>query len=118
LIDIYKLICDTLFTLGYPVREQGTFGENEAFPETFITYQIIDSPNAGYADNLPTSTIEKVQFTLYSKKPALKQSADNLFKSVLLPAGFLRVGGRDLTFNKDTGHYAFTSDYKFYESEV
>lgn len=115
--NIYELIYNTLISLGYPVREQGTFGENETLPETFITYQIINETNDTHYDNKIASTITRVQLVLYSKKPAIKQSADQLFRSVMLPAGFLRVSGRDLPFNSSTGHYGYTSDYIFYKEE-
>ncbi len=117
MINIYALVNDTLKTLGYPVREQGTYKPTDTQPETHVTYQLIDSPNNSHADNQPTSQTTRVQVTLYSKKPALKQGADTAFKSVMLPAGFMRVGGRDLPFNAATGHYAYTCDYRFHEME-
>lgn len=116
--NIYELIYNTLTQLGYPVREQGTFKTNETLPETFITYQIILSTDNAHYDNAPASTTTRIQLALYSKKPAIKQNADNLFRSVMLPAGFLRISGRDLPFNQNTGHYGYTSDYNYYETEV
>jgi len=115
LINIYDLTYDTLSPLGYPVKEQGTLGST--LPETFITYQLISSPNGGHADNKPTSVKPLMQITLYSKKPSIKQGADALLKSVMLPAKFMRAGGRDLPYSAVTGHYAFTSDYRFYDLE-
>lgn len=87
-------------------------------PETLVTYQIIDQPNGAHADNRPGSTIHRIQVAMYSKRPALTQGADAAIKAVLLPAGFLRVTGRDLPYAPDTGHYGYTSDYRLYESEV
>lgn len=115
--NIYSIIYDTLSTLGYPIKEQGSYSKDDILPETFITYQVIDSPNNSFADNKPTSITTRVQLAFYSLKPVLKQSANETFKSVMIPAGFLRASGRDLPFNKDTGHYGYTSDYNFYESE-
>lgn len=115
--EIHSLIYNTLVALGYPVREQGTFAPDATLPETFITYQIIDQPNDTHYDNVPASTTTRVQVALYSKRPAIKQAADQTLKSVMLPAGFLRVSGRDLPFSSSTGHYGYTSDYRFYETE-
>jgi hypothetical protein len=117
LTNIYSLVYDTLLAMGYPVKEQGTYSAGATLPETHVTYQIIDSPNNSHADNAPTSQTTRVQVTLYSKKPALKQGADEAFKAVLLPAGFMRAGGRDLPFAQATGHYAYTCDYRFYDTE-
>lgn len=115
--DIYALITDTLSALGYPVREQGTYAPDAMLPETFVTYQLVDSPNTSHADNVPTSQTTRLQVTMYSRKPAHKQGADAAFKTVMLPAGFLRVGGRDLPYSEATGHYAYTCDYRYYDSE-
>lgn len=115
--NIYAIVCGTLETLGYPVSEHGTYGKEETLPESFVTYQLIDSPNSSYADNRPTSQTTRVQVNVYSKRPAIKQGADAALKAVLLPAGFLRVSGRDLPFDAATGHYGFTSDYRYYDME-
>ncbi|MBU5670251.1 hypothetical protein [Paenibacillus brevis] len=114
MINIYAVTYTALESLGYPVREQGTYAPNETLPEAFVTYQIIDSPNNSAADNLPTSQTTRVQVNLYSRDPDIKQGADGLLKSVMLPAGFLRAGGRDLPFSLQTGHYGYTCDYRYY----
>lgn len=116
MINIYALICDTLQPLGYPVQEQGTYAPNERLPETFVTYQIIDQSSYSHADNAPTSQTDRVQVVLYSRDPSLKQSANEAFMGVMLPAGFMRVSGRDLPYASSTGHYAYTSDYRYYDS--
>jgi len=115
--DIYKKIYDALDALGYPVREQGTYALGETLPETHITYQIIGQPNITHYDNAPASTTTRVQISLYSKKPAIKQAADTTLKAVMLPAGFRRASGRDLPFDQKTRHYGYTSDYKYHEME-
>lgn len=116
MINIYELTYDTLASLGYPVKEQGTLGKE--LPETFVTYQLIDSPPTGHADNRATGVSYRMQITLYSTSPTIKQGADAAFKAVMLPAKFMRVGGRDLPFDPKTGHYAYTCDYRYYDMEV
>lgn len=115
MINIYELIYYTLSPLGYPVREQGTFAQGEEQPETFVTYQLINQGSGSHADNLPTSQTSRVQVTLYSRMPELKQGADAALRGVMLPAGFMRVGGRDLPYAQSTGHYAYTCDYRYYD---
>ena len=116
--NVYKTIYDTLATLGYPVREQGAYAPDEILPETHITYQLVEDADAAHYDNIPAGKSSRIQLTLYSKDPAVKQSADSTLRSVLVPAGFMRVSGRDLPYEKETGHYAYTSDYRYYESEA
>ena len=98
--------------MGYEVRQHGTYAEGEQLPNTFVTYQLIDSPNASHADNRPTSTTYRVQVNLYSRDPELVQGADVAFRAALIPAGYMRAGGRGLPYNTATGHYGFTSDYR------
>lgn len=114
--NIYAAIFGALETLGYPVHEHGTYAPDESLPETFVTYQIIDSPNNSFADNEATSQTTRVQVNLYSRDPEIKQGADGMIKSVMLPVGFLRVGGRDLPYSIQTGHYGYTCDYRFYDA--
>ncbi|MDP4095472.1 hypothetical protein OIN60_01525 [Paenibacillus sp. P96] len=113
--NMYALIYDTLLQLGYPVREQGTYAEGEVLPETFVTYQVIDTPDVSHADNLPTAWTVRIQVALYSKKPAIKQGAEAAIRDVMLPADFMRIGGRDLPYSQATGHYAYTCDYRYYD---
>jgi hypothetical protein len=115
--NIYELICNTLKPLGYPVKEQGTYPSGTNLPETYITYFLVDRPNKSSYDNKPASETIRIQLALYSRRPSVKQNADELFKSVMLPGGFLRIGGRDLPFSESTGHYAYTCDYRYYEME-
>ena len=112
--NIYKAIYDALSSLGYQVREQGTYAEDEVLPETLITYQLIDEPDSAHYENIPVGKISRFQVAMYSKDPVIKQSADNLLRSVMFPAGFMRASGRDLPFDKDTGQYGYTSDYRYF----
>lgn len=115
--NIYKKIVDTLESLGYTIREQGTYRSGETLPETFITFFVLDSLDISHADNKPTGITYRVQVTFYSKKPLLVQEADTIIKNLMIPADFMRVSGKPLPYNKETGHYAWTTDYRLYESE-
>lgn len=115
--NIYNLISNTLSSLGYSVREQGSYKSGETLPETFITFLIIDSPGVGYADNRSTGRSTRVQISLYSKKPNIVQNADSNIKNLMLNVGFMRMGGGALPFDKETGHYSWRTDFKYYELE-
>lgn len=115
--NIYKTIYDTLSPLGYDVREQGAYGEDEALPATLITYQLITKSDITHTDNEPTSSITRVQVALYSTDPEIKQDADATLWAVMKPAGFLRMGGRDLPYDHTTGHYGYVCEYRFHQKE-
>lgn len=114
MIDIYATTYSALEAIGYPVREQGTYAPGEMLPDTHITYQLIDSPSNSHADNLPTSTTYRVQVNVYSRDPAITQGADGMLRAALMPVGFMRGGGRGLPFDRETGHYGYASDYRYY----
>lgn len=117
MVNIYEKITSTLASFGVPIREQGSYKPQEILPDTFITFLIINSPYVGFADNLPTSRITQIQISVYSTKPSIIQSADENIKSLMMPAGFMRLSGRPLPFEHITGHYAWTSYYRLYEME-
>lgn len=117
MINIYGHTYSTLTGLGYPVREQGSYGPQETLPDTHVTYFIVDQDDAAHADNRPTSVIHSVQVALYSKDPAIVQTADQTLWSVMAPAGFMRGRGRALPFDGDTGHYGYVRTYNFYDME-
>jgi hypothetical protein len=114
LTDIKALTSNTLSLIGYSVIEAGTYSEGDALPETYIAYQLIYDDDRGHYNNAPTSIAWRIQTTLYSKDPSIRNGAREALNNVMLPAGFLRVpGGRDLDFSKTTGHYAYTTDYRY-----
>lgn len=117
MINIFELVTDTLSPLGYPVREQGSYGPNAKLPETLITYQLIASDNETHADNMPTSTTYRVQVALYSTRPGIVQAAEQTIRPVMLAAGFMRASGRSLPTDRDTGHYGYVTDYNYYDME-
>ncbi|MPM27249.1 hypothetical protein SDC9_73759 [bioreactor metagenome] len=117
--NIYALVCGTLEPVGFPVGKQGSFSaeDEKNLPETYITYQVIDTPSKSYADNRPTGRSTRIQLTMYSSNPELTQGADSTFKAVMIPAGFMRVGGRDLPYDPSTGRGGYTCDYRYYDME-
>lgn len=115
--NIYEIIENTLAPLGYQVREQGSYGPAEQLPETFITYTYVDDSNDTHADNKPTSTTYLMRVILYSSDPVKIQNANDTLKSVMIPAGFLRAGGRRIPLEEESGKYGYSCDYRYYEEE-
>jgi hypothetical protein len=115
--NIFDIIGAALDASGYVYRQQGSFAPDEVLPETFITYQVIFKEDIAHACNAPYASSARVQMALYSKDPAVAQSADQILKGIMLPAGFTRYTGRQLPYMADTGHYGYTCDYKYYLEE-
>ena len=118
MINIQKKICDTLAPLGHSIREQGTYSATETLPETFITFVILEQDDISHADNVSTGVLHSARIQLYSKRPATVQAAETALRVLMIPAGFLRAGGRPLPFEEQTGHYGYSAAYNFYDSEV
>jgi hypothetical protein len=116
--NIYNIVYTALATLGYEVREQGTFSDDDVLPATFITYTLISKGDIRHSDNEPTSNVSRVQVALYSTDPAIKQAADATLFVPMKAAGFLRAGGRDLPFDPVSGHYGYACDYRLHQEEV
>ena len=44
-------LVNLLSTFGYPVIQQGSMGEDEAYPDSLFTFYNIDTPDDGFYDN-------------------------------------------------------------------
>ena len=113
--SISNITYTALATLGYTVAVQGTM--QGTLPDTFITYQILGENDVSHADNESTAGEAMVQTALYSKDPALMQSARDTLTAPMKAAGFMRGSGRALPYDKDTGHFGYVLDFRYYESE-
>ena len=113
--SISNITYTALAALGYTVAVQGTM--QGTLPDTFITYQILDENDVSHADNEPTAGETLVQTALYSKDPAIIQAAKDTLTAPMKAAGFMRGSGRALPYDKDTGHFGYVLDFRYYESE-
>ena len=110
--NVYQEICEALQPLGYEVVEQGSYA-GKRLPSTYITYMKTSDKNVTHTGNKAVGNIDRVQVTLWSTDPAVKQSARETLDGCLLPLGFLRIGGRDLSYSHPSGHYGYTCDYRY-----
>lgn len=105
-------IYNTLDALGFPVFLHGTLGEDEPFPDTFITYTTVDSPDAFPFDDNPTHTVWYYQIIVYSNdRQTLEQVAESS-RAALKAAGFIPQGkGRDIP-SEETTHTGWLCNYR------
>jgi len=112
--DVLIEALEPLKTEGYEVSLQGSYGENEPLPESFITYFIVDSNDRSFYDDSPKLSDYRIQIVFYSKKVELIKTIPDLIYQHLKAAGFVRTGkGRDISYNVE--HYAWQIDYLFTE---
>lgn len=105
-------IVDILEALGFPVFLQGTLGENEPFPPTFLTYTTVDSPDAFPFDNEPTHTAWEYQVIVYSNDRQTLEETAAASRTALKAAGFIPQGkGSDIPSDEPT-HTGWICNYK------
>lgn len=105
LIQVLETICPDNVYL------QGTFSEDEAYPESFITF-ITDytNDNSHYDDDV-TSIDWSFSVIYYSSDPALVNSVPATIRQSLKEAGFIPQGkGMDIPSDRPT-HTGWAMDF-------
>ena len=111
------LLIEALESLGYPVKLQGTLEAAAKYPDTLITFLIIDSFSAADFDNETAVTAFTATVNHYSIDPSIVQQLSKDIPKTLKAAGFIPIGrGRDLISNENN-YTAWTCDYYYLEKE-
>ena len=109
------LLIETLEAMGYEVYLQGTFPENEAYPESFITFFTLASDDAAHYDNEPVATAWEYQVIFYTSNPRLIPTVPSDIYSRLRAAGFIPRGrGRDIPSDEPT-HTGWAMEFYYLE---
>ena len=64
-------LIELLEEFNYPVYRQGSFSEDEEYPDTFITYWNTDSPDHAHYDNTEYGTAWAFDVNVYSNNPEI-----------------------------------------------
>ena len=67
---VVDLLISTLEGLGYPVYRQGSFTEDEPYPDHFFTYWNVDTTDGSHYDNQARSCVWDFNVFFYSIDPA------------------------------------------------
>ena len=81
-----------LETFGYPVRQQGSLAENEAYPASFFTFWNNDSSDLCHYDNHVRAWVWDFSVFFYSTDPALVNSILDEARQLLLATGWIMSG--------------------------
>ena len=110
-----ELLVNELKKFGYPVFLQGSLNDDEAYPETFITFWTDNSYDNSHYDNDAVSWGWSYQVVLYSSNPELLNSKPNEIRAALKKAGFIPQGkGRDIP-SDEPSHTGWVTDYLYLE---
>lgn len=109
-----KLI-DILSTFGYPVFLQGSLNEDQAYPETFITFWADPVTDNGHYDNEPAAWDWDFSVMFYSSDPLLVNTKPEEIRKALKAAGFIPQNkGRDVPSDEPT-HTGWAMDFFYIE---
>lgn len=97
-----KLI-EILESFGYPVYRQGSMSEDEAYPDTFITFWNNGSEGVMEYDNESRATVWFFYINTYANDPSTTYSLMDEIVSTLKAAGWYIDGkGRDMPSDEPT----------------
>lgn len=98
-----NLLIETLESLGFPVKLQGSIQEDEKYPDSFFTYWNNDTEDNNHYDNKTTSYTWDFDVNFYSVNPTLVNTKLELAKQELEKVGFIIDGkGHDLASDEPT----------------
>lgn len=92
-----------LETFGYPVRLQGSFAENEQYPDSFFTFWNNDTTDGAHYDNGAISYVWDFDVNFYSTNPTLVNSILLDVRTLLKNNGWIISGkGYDVDADEPT----------------
>lgn len=97
------LLIKTLEPLGFPIYQQGSLDEDEAYPESFFTFWNNAADGDSFYDNEEHSYVWDFDLNFYSSDPALVNTKLVEAKELLKAKGFIATGkGYDLPSDEPT----------------
>lgn len=98
-----EILIEQLETFGYPVFQQGSLAEDEAYPDAFFTFFNNDSYDALFYDNAEHETVYDFDVNIYATDPELVNGALLNAKKLLKSNGFIVDGaGYDVASDEPT----------------
>lgn len=97
------LLIETLETLGYPVKLQGSILPDEPYPDSFFTFWNDSADGTGFYSNEEGAITWTYSVNFYSTDPLLVNSKLLEAKALLKSAGFTVTGaGYDVASDEPT----------------
>ena len=112
-----KLLIETLEKTGSPVYLHGSIAEDMPYPERFITFLTLDSPDVEHFDGEAWGTSWSYQICNYGTDPLTVAEDAAAIRGLLKEAGFIPQGkGHDLPSDEPT-HTGWVTEYLYLEME-
>lgn len=107
---IFERVNDALETLTPAVPFAMAPYKGATLPDTYIVYQLIDSRPEQHADDMEIEHVCLVQVSIYSRS-GLVSLPD--VDGAMIAAGFQKHSERQLSQDRETGHYGLAKDYAY-----
>lgn len=112
---IFERVATALNTLSPVPFALAPYKSAVALPDTFIAYQLIDSPPEAHADNVETARSYLIQVSIFSRA-GLVSLPD--VDTAMTAAGFQKGNWRQLPPDPATGHFGLAKDYMYLEHSL
>lgn len=86
------LLIEVLSSFGYPVRLQGSFAEDESYPNNFFTFWNNSSDSQSFYDNDESTIVYDYDVNFYSNNPEAVYTKLREAKKLLKQNGFTVSG--------------------------
>lgn len=102
--------------IPYDYRTYDCPADQPQLPDSYIVYFLVDDPEDDSAyDGQTVSHQPRVQASFYFTDRTLRTTIPDKIEAAFMAANFMRIGGGDLPYNAETGHYGWRCDFRFYE---
>lgn len=112
-MSVYSKIKTALASLEIPLNMITYVGSTK--PNDYIVYSIIDAPNKTNADGKVTGVSIRVQVDYMTKTSNKINSIGQQIETLMLNAGFMRVGNSRDNYDNSSGYYYRQQDFRYYE---
>ena len=113
---IWEVTADALDGLGVPVAANIYIpATNEAYPDTYLVYQLISSPPLLHADNFEEMRYYRMQVTAFSRD-GLAGLPD--VSAAMVAVGFTRGPMREIPYDLETRHFGLVMEFVYTSDSV
>lgn len=117
--NVYEIAENAVSGLGYPyAREHYEPDSSGQLPESYITYDLITSRGATWADGRETSQQHRIRFNFFTTHADLLKTVPGIIHDAVIAAGFTGGQWRDYRYDKKTSHEGVHSDFYYFERSL
>ena len=114
-MTILEKAYNTASYFNYPVFLQGSLGEDDKYPDTFITYWVPNSEDIAHYNNLTHTVDWDISIMFYTNDTKLLNTVPEEILAYFRSEGFIPQGKGNLIASDEPTHVGFVIDFKYIE---